>query len=30
VLLIFAAPTAIYDDWKPTFDDVLHSVQPSS
>jgi serine/threonine protein kinase len=30
VLLIFAAPTAVYDDWKPTFDDVLGSVRPSS
>jgi hypothetical protein len=30
VLLIFAAPTAIYDDWKPTFDDILDSVRPSS
>jgi hypothetical protein len=30
VLLIFAAPTAICDDWKPTFVDVLGSVHASS
>ncbi|NYJ06382.1 serine/threonine-protein kinase [Petropleomorpha daqingensis] len=30
ILLVFAAPTSIYDDWKPTFDDILASVQHSS
>jgi hypothetical protein len=30
VLLLFAAPTAIYDDWKPTFEDILDSVRASS
>jgi serine/threonine protein kinase len=30
ILLLFAAPTAIYDDWKPTFIDILDSVRRSS
>jgi hypothetical protein len=30
VLLICAAPTSIYDDWRPTFGDILASVRRSS
>jgi hypothetical protein len=30
LLLICAAPTAVYDDWRPTFGDILASVRRSS
>jgi hypothetical protein len=30
LLLIFAAPTSVYDDWRPTFGDILASVRHSS
>jgi hypothetical protein len=30
LLVLFAAPTAVYDDWRPTFGDILASVRRSS
>jgi hypothetical protein len=30
VLLLCAAPTSIYDDWRPVFGDIIASVRRSS